>query len=122
MMWNWLVTVLASNATLVLYDGSPFHPGPSRLFELIDRHRITLFGVSAKFLDAVHKAGLRPRDTHDLRSVRTITSTGSPLAPESFDFVYDAIKTDVHLASISGGTDIVSCFVGWESDRGGLAW
>ena len=112
MMWNWLVTVLASNATLVLYDGSPFHPGPSRLFDLIDRHRITLFGVSAKFLDAVHKAGLRPRDTHDLRSVRTITSTGSPLAPESFDFVYDAIKTDVHLASISGGTDIVSCFVG----------
>ena len=112
MMWNWLVTVLASNATLVLYDGSPFHPDGRRLFDLIDRHRITLFGVSAKYLDAVHKAGLRPRDTHDLSSVRTITSTGSPLAPESFDFVYDSIKTDVHLASISGGTDIVSCFVG----------
>jgi acetoacetyl-CoA synthetase len=112
MMWNWLVTALASNATLVLYDGSPFHPDGRRLFDLIDRHRITLFGVSAKYIDAVHKAGIRPRETHDLSSVRTITSTGSPLAPESFDFVYDAIKPDVHLASISGGTDIVSCFVG----------
>jgi acetoacetyl-CoA synthetase len=112
MMWNWLVTVLASNATLVLYDGSPFHPDGNRLFDLADRHRMTLLGVSAKFIDAVHKAGLEPRRTHDLSSVRTITSTGSPLAPESFDFVYESIKADVHLASISGGTDIVSCFVG----------
>jgi acetoacetyl-CoA synthase len=112
MMWNWLVTVLASNATLMLYDGSPFHPGTRRLFDLVDRQRITLLGVSAKFIDAVRKSGLEPRRTHDLSSVRTMTSTGSPLAAESFDFVYRSIKPDVHLASISGGTDIVSCFVG----------
>jgi acetoacetyl-CoA synthetase len=112
MMWNWLVTALASEATLVLYDGSPFHPDGRRLFDLADRHEVTLFGVSAKYLDSVRKAGLRPRNTHSLASVRTITSTGSPLAAETFEFVYDAIKTDVHLASISGGTDIVSCFVG----------
>jgi len=112
MMWNWLVTALASGATLVLYDGSPFHPSGSRLFDLADQARVNLFGVSAKFIDAVRKAGLVPRVSHDLSSIRTITSTGSPLAAESFDFVYDAIKTDVHLASISGGTDIVSCFVG----------
>ena len=112
MMWNWLVTALASGATLVLYDGSPFHPDGRRLFDLADRHAISLLGVSAKFIDAVRKAGLEPRRTHGLRSVKTITSTGSPLAPESFDFVYASIKSDVHLASISGGTDIVSCFVG----------
>jgi len=96
----------------VLYDGSPFHPDGRRLFDLADRHEVTLFGVSAKYLDSVRKAGLRPRDSHGLTSVRTITSTGSPLAAETFEFVYDAIKPDVHLASISGGTDIVSCFVG----------
>jgi acetoacetyl-CoA synthetase len=112
MMWNWLVTALASEATLVLYDGSPFHPDGRRLFDLADQAGITLFGTSAKFLDAVRKAELTPRTTHSLSSVRTITSTGSPLAPESFDFVYREIKTDVHLASIAGGTDIVSLFVG----------
>jgi acetoacetyl-CoA synthetase len=112
MMWNWLVTVLASGATVVLYDGSPFHPRVARLFELVDRLRVTLFGTSAKFIDAVHKAGYRPIEHHGFASLRTITSTGSPLLPESFDFVYDSIKRDVHLASISGGTDIVSCFVG----------
>jgi acetoacetyl-CoA synthetase len=112
MMWNWLVTVLASEATIVLYDGSPIHPDGNRLFNLIDRAGISLFGVSAKYIDAVAKAGLAPRASHDLGTVRTITSTGSPLSPESFDFVYRAIKEDVHLASISGGTDIVSCFVG----------
>jgi acetoacetyl-CoA synthetase len=114
MMWNWLVTALASHATLVLYDGSPFIPDGNRLFELADRTNLTLFGTSAKFISAVQKAGLKPRDSHGLESVRTITSTGSPLAPESFDFVYDHIKRDVHLASISGGTDIVSCFVGGQ--------
>jgi acetoacetyl-CoA synthetase len=114
MMWNWLVSALASDATLVLYDGSPFHPDGTRLFALAERLKVTLFGTSAKFIDAVQKAGLRPIDTHDLSSVRTITSTGSPLAAESFDFVYDAILADVHLASISGGTDIVSCFVGGQ--------
>jgi acetoacetyl-CoA synthetase len=112
MMWNWLVTALASNAALLLYDGSPFHPDGNVLFDFADAERMTLFGTSAKFLDAVAKAGLKPRETHDLSSVATMTSTGSPLAPESFDFVYRDIKPDLHLASISGGTDIVSCFVG----------
>jgi len=112
MMWNWLVTALASEAAIVLYDGAPFHPDGNRLFDLADRAGATLFGTSAKFIDAVNKAGLEPVRTHSLATVRTITSTGSPLAPESFDFVYRAIKADVHLASISGGTDIVSCFVG----------
>jgi len=114
MMWNWLVTALASSATLVLYDGSPFAPDGNRLFDLADRTGMTLFGTSAKFIDAVQKAGLRPIETHGLSTVRTITSTGSPLVPESFDFVYAGIKRDVHLASISGGTDIVSCFVGGQ--------
>jgi acetoacetyl-CoA synthetase len=120
MMWNWLVTVLASGATVVLYDGSPFHPRVARLFELADGVDLTLFGTSAKFLDAVRKSGYRPADHHPLSSLRTITSTGSPLVAESFDFVYEAIKADVHLASISGGTDIVSCFVG--GDPAGPVW
>jgi acetoacetyl-CoA synthetase len=111
-MWNWLVSVLASNATLLLFDGSPFHPDGNVLFDFADETGMTLFGTSAKYIDAVSKAGLRPRETHRLATVRTITSTGSPLAPESFDFVYRHIKTDVHLASISGGTDIISCFLG----------
>ena len=111
MMWNWLVSALASRATLLLFDGSPFHPSPATLFSYADEERATFFGTSAKFIDAVKKADYRPADHHDLSRVRTIASTGSPLAPESFDFVYDAIKRDVHLASISGGTDIVSCFV-----------
>ena len=112
MMWNWLVTALASEATLLLYDGSPFHPDGRVLFDFADASGMTLFGTSAKFIDAVSKAGLAPAETHSLASVRTITSTGSPLVAESFDFVYSRIKQDVHLASISGGTDIVSCFVG----------
>ncbi len=111
MMWNWLVTALASEATLLLYDGSPFHPSGNTLFDFADDTGMTLFGTSARFIDAVNKAGLSPIDTHRLTAVRTITSTGSPLAPESFDFVYSHIKRDVHLASISGGTDIVGCFV-----------
>ncbi len=114
MMWNWLISALASDATLVLYDGSPFFPDSRRLFDLADTTGMTLFGTSAKFIDAVRKSGLRPIDTHALTTVRTITSTGSPLSAESFDFVYASIKADVHLASISGGTDIVSCFVGGE--------
>jgi acetoacetyl-CoA synthetase len=112
MMWNWLVTALASGATILLYDGSPFHPNGNTLFTFADETQMTLFGTSAKFIDAVAKAGLRPRETHALESVRTMTSTGSPLAPEAFDFVYEHVKRDIHLASISGGTDIVSCFVG----------
>ncbi len=111
MMWNWLTAGLASGATLVLYDGSPFYPDGNVLFDYADEARINVFGTSAKWIDSVKKAGLRPRDTHKLSSVRMITSTGSPLAPESFDFVYEAIKPDVHLASIAGGTDLCSCFV-----------
>jgi acetoacetyl-CoA synthetase len=111
MMWNWLVSALASEATLLLFDGSPFHPAPSVLFDYAQAERMTLFGTSAKYIDACAKAGLRPHDTHDLSSVRTMTSTGSPLAPESFDYVYQAISPDLQLASISGGTDIMGCFV-----------
>ena len=111
MMWNWLVSGLASGATLLLYDGSPFHPDGNVLFDFAQQEKMTYFGTSAKFIDAVRKAGLRPIETHDLSTVRTISSTGSPLSPEGFAFVYDGIKKDVHLASISGGTDIVSCFV-----------
>jgi acetoacetyl-CoA synthetase len=112
MMWNWLVSALASQATILLYDGSPFHPDGNVLFDFADETGMTLFGTSAKFIDAVNKAGLAPIRTHDLSSTRTMTSTGSPLAAESFDFVYEKIKRDIHLASISGGTDIISCFVG----------
>jgi acetoacetyl-CoA synthetase len=111
MMWNWLVTALASEATLLLYDGSPFHPNGNVLFDFANETGMTLFGTSAKFIDALNKAGLAPARTHGLDTVRTITSTGSPLVPESFDFVYNRVKRDVHLASISGGTDIVGCFV-----------
>ena len=111
MMWNWLASGLASGATLLLYDGSPFYPDGNVLFDFAQAEGMSIFGTSAKFIDAVRKAGLRPRDSHDLSALRMMTSTGSPLAPENFDFVYEAIKPDVHLASISGGTDIVSCFV-----------
>ncbi|MBU0584893.1 MAG: acetoacetate--CoA ligase [Alphaproteobacteria bacterium] len=111
MMWNWLVSGLASGVTLLLYDGSPFHPSGNVLFDFADAERMTYFGTSAKFIDSVRKAGLRPIDTHSLATVRTVSSTGSPLSPEDFVFVYEGIRQDVHLASISGGTDIVSCFV-----------
>ena len=111
MMWNWLVSALAAETALVLYDGSPFHPGPAALWDLCDELGITVLGTSAKHLDACAKAGLRPRGTHRLGSLRAILSTGSPLLPESFDWVYHAVKPELHLASISGGTDIVSCFV-----------
>jgi acetoacetyl-CoA synthetase len=111
MMWNWLASGLASGAELVLYDGSPLYPEADALFDLIDEFGIDVFGVSAKYLDAVKKSGVIPKQTHDLSSLKTILSTGSPLAPESFDFVYGSIKADVCLSSISGGTDIISCFV-----------
>ncbi|MBM3580619.1 MAG: acetoacetate--CoA ligase [Alphaproteobacteria bacterium] len=111
MMWNWLATCLAAGATLLLYDGSPFHPDGNVLFDFADAERATLFGTSAKFLDAARKAQLAPIKSHRLETVRTLTSTGSPLAPEGFDYVYANIKTDVHLASIAGGTDICGCFV-----------
>ena len=111
MMWNWLVTGLACDLTLLLFDGSPFAPTPSVLFDYAQAERMTMFGTSAKYIDALRKEGLKPGATHDLSSLKVITSTGSPLAPESFDYVYEDIKSDIHLASISGGTDIASCFV-----------
>ncbi|HYL17157.1 MAG TPA: acetoacetate--CoA ligase [Burkholderiales bacterium] len=111
MMWNWLVSGLATGATLLLYDGSPFYPNPTVLFDLADTESMTVFGTSAKYIDALAKANARPKDTHRLDSIRTMTSTGSPLVPESFQYVYDNIKQDLLLSSISGGTDIVSCFV-----------
>lgn len=111
MMWNWLVTSLASGVTLMLYDGSPFAPDERAIFDYAAQEKFTLLGTSAKFIDAVRNTGLRPIETHDLSSVRMIGSTGSPLAPENFDFVYSGIKQDVHLASMSGGTDLMGCFV-----------
>jgi acetoacetyl-CoA synthetase len=111
MMWNWLASGIASDATLILYDGSPFAPTPAALWDYAQAERVTLFGTSAKYIDSCKKEGLEPVTTHDLSSVRLIASTGSPLAAESFEYVYTAIKRDVHLASISGGTDIISCFV-----------
>ena len=110
MMWNWLASGIGSGATLALFDGSPFAP-QTVLWDYAQDERINVFGTSAKYIDACKKAGLAPARTHDLSSMRVITSTGSPLAPESYDYVYSDIKADVHLASISGGTDIVSCFV-----------
>ena len=111
MMWNWLVGGLAAEETLILFDGSPFYPDAKVLWDIAEREQINVFGTSAKYIDACKKAGLRPKDTHDLGKLRALLSTGSPLVPESFDYVYDAIKSDLQLASISGGTDIVSCFV-----------
>jgi acetoacetyl-CoA synthetase len=110
MMWNWQLTALASGCSIVLYDGSPFHPGDAAIWDLVDQESVSALGVSAKYLAALEKKGSRPRDSHRLVSLRTILSTGSPLAPGSFDFTYAHIKADVHLASISGGTDIISCF------------
>jgi len=110
MMWNWLVSALASEAALVLYDGSPFYPDGEVLWRYADDIDMTLFGTSAKYIDAMKNAKLRPADKFDLSRLRTIASTGSVLAPESFDYVYENIKQDVCLASVSGGTDIVSCF------------
>ncbi|MGB5328772.1 MAG: acetoacetate--CoA ligase [Gammaproteobacteria bacterium] len=111
MMWNWLVSALASEAALILYDGSPFYPDGEVLWRYAEDTEMTLFGTSAKYIDAMKKANLQPREKFDLSALRSIASTGSVLAPESFDYVYQNIKQDVCLASVSGGTDIVSCFV-----------
>lgn len=112
MMWNWQVSGLSLGATLVTFDGNPFYPGPERLIDLIDAEEIAAFGTSAKYIDACLKAGLKPNQTHRLAQLRLILSTGSPLIPTSFDYVYADWKRDVHLASISGGTDICACFLG----------
>jgi acetoacetyl-CoA synthetase len=111
MMWNWLVTGLATGATLLLFDGSPFYSDGRVLWQMAEREKLTVFGTSAKYISALQKAGVRPRDEFELQDLRAVLSTGSPLAPESFDFVYDAIGSDLQLSSIAGGTDIISCFV-----------
>ena len=110
MMWNWLVSSLAVGATVVLYDGSPFHPDGNVLWNLLDEVGISVFGTSAKWIAAVEKAGIKPRESHKLLSLKTILSTGSPLSDESFEYVYRDVKERVMLSSISGGTDIISCF------------
>ena len=111
MMWNWLVSALASKATIILYDGSPFFPGKESIVQIVDNERINFLGVSAKYLDALRNDNFSAIDRFSLDSLRCILSTGSPLIRESFEYVYEHLKEDVHLASISGGTDIVSCFV-----------
>ena len=110
MMWNWLVSGLAAGATLMLYDGSPFASRGAVLWDYAAEEKISVFGTSAKYIDTLAKLGLEPGRTHDLSALRALLSTGSPLVPESFDYVYRAIKSDLQLASISGGTDIISCF------------
>ena len=111
MMWNWLMSSLAVGARIMLYDGSPFHPGSEVLWQLVEEENITVFGTSAKYLAAVEKAGLKPKEKFNLNGLKAILSTGSPLSVESFEYVYRDIKEDLCLSSISGGTDIVSCFV-----------
>ncbi len=111
MMWNWLVSGLAANCTILLYDGSPFLRNGNLLFDFADAADMTVFGTSAKFIDAIAKAGLRPAQSHRLKNMRTLLSTGSPLAPEGFDYVYQHVKEDINLASMSGGTDIIATFV-----------
>ena len=111
MMWNWLVSALASKATVMLYDGSPFYPGAKALWDFAEAEKFTLFGTSAKYIEALQKVGFSPKSGRNLEALRGMASTGSPLSAEAYDFVYSEIKDDLHLASISGGTDIVSCFV-----------
>jgi len=112
MMWNWLVTNLAIGTTLTLYDGAPFYPDSNAMWNMAEQLGITIFGTSAKFIAASETAGNKPKSTNDLSKVRLILSTGSPLMEENFDYVYHAVKDDVQLSSISGGTDIISCFAG----------
>lgn len=110
MMWNWMVSVLSLGVTLTLYEGSPTFPDAGRLFQLIEEEQITVFGTSAKFISAVEKAGVKAKEKYRLDSLRCILSTASPLLPKNYDYVYQQIKSDVQLCSISGGTDIISCF------------
>ena len=117
MMWNWLVSVLASGATAILFDGAPTAPNMDRLFDLVDDENITMLGVSAKYIDSLRKADVYPIKSHQLTSLRMVCSTGSVLSPEGFSWVYDAVKSDVFLASVSGGTDLCSCFVGGDPTK-----
>ena len=111
MMWNWLVGALASGATILLFDGFPMYKKDDLLFEFASEEKATLFGISAKYIDALNNSKVVPKNNHDLSKLRTICSTGSPLSKDGFKYIYNKIKKDVHLSSISGGTDIVSCFV-----------
>ncbi len=111
MMWNWLVSSLASKTAIVLYDGSPFYPNNEYLFDIADKENITFFGTGAKYIDYLKQNKIKIKDKYKLTKLKTIASTGSPLVQESFEYVYSNIKKNLHLASISGGTDIVSCFV-----------
>lgn len=111
MMWNWVVSALALGATLVLFDGSPFHPDPGVLWRIAEREGLAVFGTSAKYLSALEKAGYRPAENVRLPRLASVLSTGSPLAPSSFDFVYEHVKEDLQLSSIAGGTDIIGCFI-----------
>lgn len=111
MMWNWLISALSSGATVCLYDGNPMYPSPTQLFEIAQKENITHFGTSAKYIDFLRKEVIDIKNIFDLNSLRSLLSTGSPLAPECFDYVYTSIKSNLHLASISGGTDILSCFL-----------
>ena len=111
MMWNWLFMAMGTGAGIVLFDGNPMHPTPERLFDLADENKLTFLGVSAKYIDSIRKLNLRPKETHKLSKLRTIASTGSPLSPEGFNFIYENVASSIHLASISGGTDICGCFM-----------
>src|SRR5690606_17851165 len=111
MMFNWLVSALASAATVVLYDGSPSAPDVERPFAIAQRHQLSFLGLSARFLHGLKSEAARPAERYDLAPLRTLASTGSPLSPSGFEYVYEFVKDDVHLASISGGTDIVGCFM-----------
>ena len=111
MMWNWLFMGLATGTAIVLFDGNPLYPNPERLFDIAEENELTFLGVSAKYIDSIRKLSLQPKDTHELRALRTIASTGSPLSPEGFAYVYENISPSAHLASISGGTDICGCFM-----------
>jgi acetoacetyl-CoA synthetase len=110
MMWNWMVSALSLGATIILFDGSPFYPDPGALFKLVKDEKITIFGTSAKYIDSIRKEGLKPALEYDLHNLNTILSTGSPLTEENFRFVYEDIKKDICLSSISGGTDLNGCF------------
>jgi acetoacetyl-CoA synthetase len=114
MMWNWLVASLATGAGIVLFDGNPMYPAPERLFEIAEKEELTFLGVSAKYIDSLRKIDLKPSQSHNLSKLRTIASTGSPLSHEGFTYIYESVSPSVHLASISGGTDICGCFMlGW---------
>ena len=111
MMWNWLLGALFSEATIILYEGSPFYGGPNKLWDLAEKEKINLFGTSAKYIDAVRKSGYKPNKHNQLKFLKCLCSTGSPLSPESFDFINKFISSEMQIGSISGGTDILSCFV-----------